>query len=259
MKSKNPINKKIYFTLLVASFISIFAVLPYAFTLQADIIRLSPLPLPMVALISIIQSSILFALAIYIGLKLSVRIGLETPILENYFKGGKVQTDTKSNLFKSFLLGLLASALIIFFDVVFKYLGVGISLSMNQIPPLWQRLFATLYGGISEEILLRLFFMTLIVWLIGKIASYKTDIVKNNYIMWFAIIFAAIIFGLGHLPITSSITNLTPLVIFRAILLNGIGGIIFGWLFWKKGLEYAMISHFTADIVIIVIFPLMTT
>jgi membrane protease YdiL (CAAX protease family) len=74
--------------------------------------------------------------------------------------------------------------------------------------------------------------------------------------MWLAIILAAVIFGLGHLPITSNITNLTPLVISRAILLNGLGGIIFGWLFWKNGLEYAMISHFTADIMIIVIFPL---
>jgi len=37
--------------------------------------------------------------------------------------------------------------------------------------------------------------------------------------------------------------------------LNGIGGIIFGWLYWKKGLESAMISHFSADIVLQVIFP----
>lgn len=256
MASKNPINKKLYFTLLIASVISIIAVLPYAFTLQADVIKLSPLPLTAIALISIIQSSILFALAIYIGLKLSGYVGLETPILKNYFTNSKLPTDTKSNLIKSVLLGLLASALIIFFDLVFKNLGVDISLSVNQIPPLWQRLMATFYGGINEEILLRLFFMTLIIWLIGKIASYKTDLIKNNFIMWLAIILAAVIFGLGHLPITSNITNLTPLVISRAILLNGLGGIIFGWLFWKKGLEYAMISHFTADIMIIVIFPL---
>ncbi len=259
MKAKNPINKKVYFTLLAASVVAIVAVLPYAFTLQAEIIKQSPLPLDVLALISIVQSTILFAVALYIGLKVSGRIGLGAPVLENYFAGGKLPADLKSNLGKSVLLGILASALIIIFDIAFTYFGVSINLAVNQIPPLWQRLIATLYGGIGEEILLRLFLMALMIWLIGKITRYKNDIVKNNYIVWLAIILSATVFGLGHLPITANITDLTPLVIFRAILLNGIGGIIFGWLFWKKGLENAMASHFTADIVLIVIFPLITS
>ncbi|PKL71234.1 MAG: CPBP family intramembrane metalloprotease, partial [Methanobacteriales archaeon HGW-Methanobacteriales-2] len=50
--------------------------------------------------------------------------------------------------------------------------------------------------------------------------------------------------------------TITPMVIARAIVLNGIGAIIFGWLYWKKGLESAMISHFSADIVLHVMFPL---
>ncbi len=73
--------------------------------------------------------------------------------------------------------------------------------------------------------------------------------------MWGAIIAAAILFGLGHLPITSSITAITPIVIARAIILNGIGGLVFGWLYWKKGLTYAMACHFTADIVLLTILP----
>ena len=63
------------------------------------------------------------------------------------------------------------------------------------------------------------------------------------------------VFGLSHLPATAALTTITSLVIFRAVLLNGIAGIIFGWLFWKKGLEAAIISHFVADIVLLVIFP----
>lgn len=71
-----------------------------------------------------------------------------------------------------------------------------------------------------------------------------------------SIIFAAIIFGLGHLPATAQIISLNAIVIMRAILLNGLGGIIFGWLYWKKGLESAMIAHFSADIVLHTITPL---
>ncbi|TYR80512.1 CPBP family intramembrane metalloprotease [Priestia megaterium] len=32
--------------------------------------------------------------------------------------------------------------------------------------------------------------------------------------------------------------------------LNGIAGVVFGWLFWKTGLEVAMIAHATVHITI---------
>ncbi len=57
-------------------------------------------------------------------------------------------------------------------------------------------------------------------------------------------------FGLGHLPATSVILPLTPLVVVRAVILNGLAGIAFGYLFFTTGLESAMISHFTADLIL---------
>ena len=47
-------------------------------------------------------------------------------------------------------------------------------------------------------------------------------------------------------------------MITRALLLNGIGGIVFGWLYWKRGLLAAMLAHFSADIVLHVVTPLLT-
>ncbi|MBN2313418.1 MAG: CPBP family intramembrane metalloprotease [Sedimentisphaerales bacterium] len=70
-----------------------------------------------------------------------------------------------------------------------------------------------------------------------------------------AILLNSVLFGLGHLPMTARFTEITPLVVLRAIILNGIAGITFGWLYWKKGLESAMISHFTTDIVLHVLPP----
>jgi membrane protease YdiL (CAAX protease family) len=43
---------------------------------------------------------------------------------------------------------------------------------------------------------------------------------------------------------------LTTLVVIRTTLLNAIGGIVFGWLYQTRGLESAMIAHFSADIVL---------
>ncbi len=42
----------------------------------------------------------------------------------------------------------------------------------------------------------------------------------------------------------------------RASVLNGIPGLAFGWLYWKRGLESAMVAHFSADILLHVIWPL---
>jgi membrane protease YdiL (CAAX protease family) len=55
------------------------------------------------------------------------------------------------------------------------------------------------------------------------------------------------------------VSKLNPLVITRALVLNGVGGLAFGWLYWKQGLESAMIAHFSADVVLHVITPLAAT
>jgi membrane protease YdiL (CAAX protease family) len=91
--------------------------------------------------------------------------------------------------------------------------------------------------------------MTLFVWLLSKLKMKKSGV-------WIAIALSTLLFGLGHLPATAAFVTLTPLIIARAIVLNGIGGVVFGWLYWKKGLESAMIAHFSADIILHVLFQL---
>ena len=67
---------------------------------------------------------------------------------------------------------------------------------------------------------------------------------------------AAVIFGLGHLPATVALVPLTPFLVVRAIALNGTLGVVAGFLFWRYGIEMAMICHFFADIVLHVTPPL---
>jgi membrane protease YdiL (CAAX protease family) len=43
---------------------------------------------------------------------------------------------------------------------------------------------------------------------------------------------------------------ITPMVVTAAVVLNGIAGVAFGYLYWKRGLEAAIIAHFFADIVL---------
>ncbi|WP_328059863.1 type II CAAX prenyl endopeptidase Rce1 family protein [Geobacillus stearothermophilus] len=44
------------------------------------------------------------------------------------------------------------------------------------------------------------------------------------------------------------------IILIRTLVLNGLLGLWFGYLYWKKGLEYAMIAHMSADFFIHVLF-----
>lgn len=106
-----------------------------------------------------------------------------------------------------------------------------------------------LYGGIVEELMLRLFFMSLLAWLIWKLFFRKQEKAPEKALIA-ANIIAALLFAAGHLPATAMLfETLTPLILFRCFLLNGGFGLLFGWLYRKYGIQYAMVSHALAHIV----------
>ena len=74
--------------------------------------------------------------------------------------------------------------------------------------------------------------------------------IATDAMYWFSSIVAALLFGIGHLPATARLAPLSPLLIVRALVLNGLLGIIAAILFWRVGFETAMIAHFSADIVL---------
>lgn len=249
------INWKLFIILLIASIFGIIAVFPYTLTLEGNILQNLPVPLYVLLTGQIIQNTILFGIAIFIGLLLAKKVGFGLPVLEGWLEGREVKSYLKSILLISIGLGILAGFLIIGLDYLFSFAGVTLNVTQASInPPAWQGFLASFYGGINEEILLRLFLMTLLVWIFFKIKKTREGKPTDTGV-WLAIILAAVIFGVGHLPAVMTITSLTPMVIIRTIVLNAVGGIIFGWLYWKKGLESAMISHFSADIVLHVIVP----
>lgn len=251
---KSSINWKLFYILLGASVITTLMVMPYALTLvQGTNLVITPVLL----LAQFIQSIALFSVAIYVGLKLSKRVGFGMPILEGLLKGDRQSEKIKSILLPSVGLGFFVAVLIILVSLLFGLISVDFLKAEIAIPT-WMSLLASFYGGIGEEVLLRLFLMTFFVWVTFKIK--KTSEGKpTTYGIWIAIILSSIIFGLGHLPITGGLAAITPIIVIRAIVLNGIGGLVFGWLYWKKGLESAMISHFSADIGLHVILPLIAS
>ncbi len=113
------------------------------------------------------------------------------------------------------------------------------------MPPRLVGLLASFEGGITEELLLRLFVMSAMAWLLIRIWRQRPPAV-----FWAANLVAAVLFGLGHLPATAALVPLTPMIVTRAIVLNGLFGVVAGWLYWRRGLESAMVAHFAGDIVL---------
>lgn len=260
-----PFNWKIFFILWVAAILATIAVLPYTLELQSSTLatlKLS-LPLPVVIAIQMVQNAIIFAIVILAGLFFANRVGLGLPILEARLNGESVGGKIRAILPISIMLGVIGTLVILGLEVFYfqpammKDLGdsaAALNLQTSQ-PTAWKGFLASFYGGIAEELQLRLFVMSLLVWL-GKFVSKTSDGKPTSAVFWIANILAAVLFGLGHLPTTALLIPLMPLVVTRAIVLNGLLGVVFGWLYWKRGLESAMISHFSADIVLHVLLAL---
>lgn len=240
-----------FLVLWLAGIVGTAAVLPYAFTLQKEVLAKVTQPLPIIILVSMAQTAILLAIAIFFGLKLAERLNL--PVLTLFNQGIFIKEKLPAFVLLTASAGILTGVLIVVGDKIFGQYLPQLTVVNSQIPA-WKTLLASLYGGIVEEILLRLFCLSLFAWLLAKISKSENPS-GSGIIMWSAIIISSILFGLGHLPVTAALTSITPLVVLRAVVLNGIGGLVFGWLYWKKGLEYGIAAHFTADIVLLTILP----
>ena len=107
-------------------------------------------------------------------------------------------------------------------------------------PTVSYMLAAVIYGGVIEEVMLRLFMMSLLAFLLQKLFRKESG---TTGVLIAANVIAAMLFAAAHLPATAMLMELTPVILFRCFLLNGGFGLVFGWLYRKYGLRYAMLAH----------------
>ena len=98
------------------------------------------------------------------------------------------------------------------------------------------------YGAVIEEVMMRLFAMSLVSFVLFKLFERKEEQPSNKMFV-IANVVTAMLFAVGHLPATVLMIGTSPIVIARCFLLNGGIGLLFGWLYRKYGLRYAMIAH----------------
>lgn len=205
-----------------------------------------------IKILTLINPTIMLIVAVTIGSILYQKVNLKVPLLEkmvgienNILNPSNI---LKYGIFGGVLSGILLSLVGLIFNPILptEFLELGESLK----PTLAARF---LYGGLTEEILMRFGLMTLIVWLTSKIFKGTKPIVY-----WIGIIVASIIFALGHFPIAyQAVENPSTELLTYILIGNTIGGLIFGWLYWRKGLESAFLAHIFAHVIMVMTEPML--
>ena len=147
----------------------------------------------------------------------------------------------KKPLILTAIVAILGGMLLILSDLLFfgNY-SDAIRESYAVKPTVTYILAAVVYGGVIEEVMLRLFFMSLLAFLLQKLFRKGSG---TTGLLIAANLIAALLFAAVHLPATAMLMGLTPMILFRCFLLNGGLGLAFGWLYRKFGLRYAMLAH----------------
>ena len=258
------LNWKLFFLLWGLASFGLLAVIPYVLTIQQDKLQAiqMPLPLPALILVQVVIQVIILGLLTGVGLGIAEKIGFGAPILADRLAGLPVKKKYGYIWLPVVLIGLAVSAIVVFLDklifspIIQNQLQTGrLNLPETVHTPIWEGFLASFYGGFTEEILLRLFVMSLLIWFFSRYLQHRTH-QPTPLVIWSANLLAALAFGMGHLPTAIAAgLPLNTLGVTRIMLLNGCPGVVFGWLYWKRGLESAMIAHFSGDLLIHVITP----
>lgn len=236
------LNLSHFFLLLLMGIIGAVAIMPYAMQMQHSVSFT-----PIMIFASIVQGIILSAIAIFVGMLASRSLGFTI-----WSDPGRFPLAA--------LLGIAGGVLVLLLEIFIflPHLPEALSAVGNSghIAP-WKGVLAGFYGGINEEILMRFLMLSGLLWIITRF-WHTPEGGAVIAAFWIVNILIGVIFGLSHLPAVTAVAGITPLLAIRAIVLNLGPGVIFGWIFWKWGLSAAMVSHFSADMVLHVISPWLT-
>jgi len=205
------------------------------------------IPLETLRFLILINPTILLLIATSIGTVLYDKVNLSVPLFQKLLdKRDNPPLDLKEIVVQGCILGVLAGVSIVAIAHFFKPFLPEILLESNANVRL-SLITKLLYGGITEELLCRFGLMTLFSWLLFKIFRRL-----NAAVYWTGIALSAIIFALGHLPLVFQLITDVPFSVYAYIILaNSIGGLFFGYAYWKKGLECAVIAHAFAHLTMV--------
>lgn len=209
-------------------------------------------PIPVIKLLGLIQPAIILSVAVLVGVMLASKVGLSSPVAESAATGGNLVSAFKPQIIPGIVGGLVGGiSLVLIAAALRPFTSPEVLAKLGEygkILPFPTRL---LYGGIVEELLLRWGMMTLLVWAAWRLFQKGQSKPKPAYFFG-AILISSVLFAVGHLPAAFMLfPKMTFALTVFAIVGNSAFGLIGGYLYWKKGLESAIIAHALTHVVML--------
>jgi len=217
------------------------------------------LSLTLLAFSSGVNSLLFLGVACLLGAYAAPRVGLQSYAINREETGGGIWQHLRGDVGLAVGIGIIGGILIVVLDaIMMPFVAQDLPQAVigatrpTVIDVLAYVPVRFLYGGITEELMLRFGLMSVLVF-VGWIITGRRADGPQPAVVWAAIIVAAVLFGLGHLPALAQSVALTPALIARTVLLNAVAGVLFGWLYWRRSLEAAMIAHASFHVPLVVL------
>ena len=204
---------------------------------------LLPLPLWAVVLLSGLQTAVLLALAVMAGVWLAPRVGLRAPAAASWVAGTPIAPALRAQVMPGALGGVAGAAWLWALSLM-----APAALQPSDPGSAVPLVVKLLYGGITEELLVRWGVMTLVLWAGWRVLQ-RGQGRPANALVAAAVLSSAMLFALGHLPAAQAMAGeLTAPVVAFVLVGNAVFGLVAGWLFARHGLEAAIIAHMLAHL-----------
>lgn len=192
-----------------------------------------------------ISSLLLGAVLVFVGVWVTSKANLGAPLIARLFSQKPAnKIISKEAILSSILLSaLVALVLLGLFELQKEFYPVSHKLARPSKP---FYALVSFSAGITEEVMFRLGLMSLI---IAALQSIKQVQNPSNSMVWTGILIAGLFFGLIHLPLSKNFVELTPFTVGVTMVGNLITGTTFGWIYWKRGLLVAILSHVMFDLI----------
>ena len=155
--------------------------------------------MPLVLALALLQNGILLAVTILIGLVLSERTGLRMPLIQAWTTGTRPSV-ARAVVLPALLAGAAVGATLVAIDALVFLRHLPPAMHTLFAIPLWKRLLGSvLYGGITEELLMRLFLVSLVAWVCGRWWRTPGGLPTSGA-FWIAIVARGCAFRVGTSP-----------------------------------------------------------
>lgn len=206
----------------------------------------------LILIMTVAQPAVIMSLGVWAGVGLASKVGLKSPMAEALALKQPAGAALVPQIVPGLFGGAAGGVAIILSGLVGKsLLPADVILRIEKLGGVLPFPTRLLYGGIVEELLVRWGLMTLLVWAAWRLFQKGQGQPRSTFFVG-AILLSSLIFAAGHLPLALLLVpKATPAYVGFVLVANSAFGVIAGFLYWKKGLESAVIAHMVTHAVLL--------